>query len=430
MKVLIIGSGGREHVLTWKIKQSPLVSKIYCSPGNGGMSEIAECVDIAVNDIPGLLTFAKEQKIDLTVVGPEAPLTQGMVDVFEQAQLKIFGPKRKAAQLESSKVFAKEFMYENNIPTAPFIIFNNYAEAKDFVEQADFPLVIKADGLAAGKGVIVAHDTDEAQGAIDEIMVQKKFGNSGDQVVIESCLFGQEVSIMALTDGKTMAPLLPSQDHKQAFDGDKGPNTGGMGAYCPTRFVTPEIMKQIIESILEPTIAGLRNDDINYQGVVYAGLMLTDSGPRVLEYNCRFGDPETQAVLPLLNADIVELMAATVDKRLGNIGKIEWRKGVATCVVMASKGYPGKYKTGRQISGLRKSFGNGYHVFHAGTKREGGNWSTSGGRVLDVVAVDSNLKSALNRTYGLVKKIKFEGASYRRDIGFRALSATEQVNGS
>ncbi len=425
MKVLVIGSGGREHALVWKLKQSKKVDKIYCAPGNGGISLHAKCVNIPPDNIKALVEFAQRNKINLTVVGPEQPLAAGIVDEFHRRKLKVFGPEKKAARLESSKVFAKQFMQKYHIPTAPFKVFDSAAEAIGFCKTVEFPVVVKADGLAAGKGVIIARDFDQAVKAIESIMLDKQFGTAGDQIVIESCLAGQEVSVMALTDGKTIVPLLPSQDHKQINEGDKGPNTGGMGAYCPTDFVTPEVMQQIREFILEPTVAGLRNDEIPYRGVIYAGLMLTEIGPKVLEFNCRFGDPETQVVLPLMSTDLVDLMTATVDRRLEKAPAIEWRKGYAACVVMASRGYPGKYQTGKQISGLRKSSGNGNYVFHAGTKRDGGNWSTSGGRVLGVVGIDSNLKGALNRAYSLVKRIRFDGAYYRRDIGFRVLGPRE-----
>ncbi len=421
MKVLVVGSGGREHALVWKLKQSKKVDKVFCAPGNGGISLNAKCIKISADDIKRLADFAQRNKIQLTVVGPEQPLAAGIVDHFQKRKLRIFGPSKKASQMEGSKVFAKQFLQRNHIPTAPFRAFDSAAEAIGFCKSVEFPVVIKADGLAAGKGVEIAKDLDEATKAINMMMVKKAFGKAGDQIIVEGFLRGQEASIMAITDGKTIIPLLPSQDHKQAYEGDKGPNTGGMGAYCPTNVVTPELKDQIQELILNPIIAGLRNEDIVYKGVLYAGLMLTEDGPKVLEINCRFGDPETQAVLPLLNTDLAEIMMATADNRLGNLGRLKWRKGFASCVVMASKGYPGKYVTGKQISGLRKSWPNDSMVFHAGTKRSSGNFLTSGGRVLGVVGIETSLKGALERTYGLVKKIKFEGARYRKDIGFRVL---------
>jgi phosphoribosylamine--glycine ligase len=421
MKVLVVGSGGREHALVWKIKQSKKVDSVYCAPGNGGISLNAKCIKVAANNIKGLADFAHRNKINLTVVGPEQPLAAGIADEFQKRRLKVFGPGKKASQMESSKVFAKQFMQRNHIPTAPFKVFDSAAEAIGFCKSVEFPVVVKADGLAAGKGVKIARDIDEATDAINSMMVKKVFGKAGKEIVVESFLDGQEASIMAITDGKTIIPMLPSQDHKQAYEDDKGPNTGGMGAYCPTRFVTSELKEHIQQLILSPMVAGLRNEDIVYKGVIYAGLMLTEQGPKVLEINCRFGDPETQAVLPLLSSDLVEVMMAAVDNRLGSVGRLKWRKGVASCVVMASRGYPGKYITGKQISGLRKNWQDGNMVFHAGTKRSGGTFMTSGGRVIGVVGIDTNLKQSLDRAYGLVKKIKFEGARYRRDIGFRAL---------
>ncbi|MBN1213234.1 MAG: phosphoribosylamine--glycine ligase [candidate division Zixibacteria bacterium] len=420
MKLLVIGSGGREHALVWKLKQSKKVEKIFCTPGNGGISQLAKCINIKADNIKTLADFAVRNKINLTVVGPEQPLALGIVDEFQKRKLKIFGPEKKAAQLESSKVFAKQFMQKYHIPTAPFKVFTTYAEAIGFCKSVEYPIVIKVDGLAAGKGVIVVENQDEANAIIEAIMMKQSFGKAGEQVVIESFLKGQEISIMTITDGKTILPLLPSQDHKQAFEGDRGPNTGGMGAYCPTTFVTDETMEHINDFILKPTINGLRNENITYRGILYCGLMLTDNGPKVLEYNCRFGDPETQAVLPLLKSDLIEIMLAVTDKKLSSIAKLDWRKGFAACVVMTSRGYPNKYSTGHPISGLKKNWSNGNFVFHAGTRKENNNFFTSGGRVLGVTGINNNLKGALNSAYSMVKKIKYEGVTYRRDIGFRA----------
>lgn len=425
MKLLVIGSGGREHALVWKLKQSKKVDKIFCTPGNGGISLLAKCINIKADNIKSLADFAIRNKINLTVVGPEQPLAMGIVDEFQKRKLKIFGPEKKAAQLESSKVFAKQFMQKYHIPTAPFKVFKSYAEAVGFCKSVEYPIVIKADGLAAGKGVIVAENQDEAYATIEAIIMKQSFGKAGEQVVIESFLRGQEISIMAITDGKTILPLLSSQDHKQAYDGDRGPNTGGMGAYCPTTFVNDEAMEQINDFILKPTINGLRNENITYRGVLYCGLMLTDNGPKVLEYNCRFGDPETQAVLPLLKADLIEIMLAVTDKKLNSISKLDWRKGYSACVVMTSRGYPNKYSTGHQISGLKKNWSNGNFVFHAGTRKENNNWFTAGGRVFGVIGIDNNLKGALNSAYSMVKKIKYEGVTYRRDIGFRAFQPSK-----
>ncbi len=420
LKVLVIGSGGREHTLVWKLKKSRKVSKIFCAPGNGGISQAARCVNIKADNIKGLLDFASRNKIGLTVVGPEAPLAAGIVDEFQKRRLKIFGPDKKAARIESSKVFAKEFMRKYHIPTAPFRVFTTSAEAIGFLKTVEYPVVIKADGLAAGKGVMIARGNKEAAQSVEQIMVKRSFGNAGDQIIIESCLKGQEVSVMALTDGKTVRPFLSSQDYKQAFDGDRGPNTGGMGAYCPTHFVTQEVMTEIVEQILTPVVNGLAKEGIRYRGVLYAGLMLTPYGPKVLEFNCRFGDPETQAVLPLLRSDLCELMLAVAGGKLGSAPNLQWRHEVAACVVMASRGYPGKYRTGVRINGLRDFSDNDCQVFHAGTTLKGNEWTTSGGRVLGVTGVDKDLKAALRRAYGVVKKIRYDGAMFRHDIGFRA----------
>ena len=420
MNILVIGSGGREHALIWKLGQSKKVKNIFCAPGNGGISQLAKCVNIKADATRTLIEFAQRNKIDLTVVGPEGPLSQGIVDDFQKRRLRIFGPERKAAQLESSKVFSKEFMRQYHIPTAPFKVFSSFAEAVGFCNSAEFPIVIKADGLAAGKGVAVVKDVQQATAALDDMMMKKVFGKAGEKVVIESFLQGTEVSIMAITDGKVIVPLLPSQDHKRAFDNDRGPNTGGMGAYAPVDFMTPEIMEQVQEHILLPTINGLRSENIPYTGVLYAGLMLTEAGPRVLEFNCRFGDPETQVVLPLLKTDLVDVMMATVEGKVGNLPKFEWRKGAAACVIMASKGYPGSFKKGIPINGLEAIKDNNTAVFHAGTNRENGRYFTTGGRVLGVTGIDSDLKLAIDRAYGAVKKIRFDGAMFRRDIGAKA----------
>ncbi len=426
MNVLVIGSGGREHALAWKLKQSKKVERVYCAPGNGGMSLVAKCVNIKPENTKTLIEFVQRNKIDLTIVGPEQPLASGIVDDFQKRKLKIFGPERKAAQLEASKVFAKTFMQKYHIPTAPFRVFTTFAEAIGFCKSVEFPVVIKADGLAAGKGVAVAHDMNEATQAIVNMMEKRLFGSAGAKVIVEACLIGQEVSLMAITDGKAIIPLVSSQDHKQAFDGDRGPNTGGMGAYSPTPFLNADLNEQIMDHIFQPTLAGLRNEGITFRGILYAGLMLTEAGPKVLEFNCRFGDPETQVVLPLLKSDLAELLMAVVDKRLNNIGKLEWRQGSAVAVVMASRGYPGKYSTGQRIQGLPQQFDNNSYVFHAGTRRDGNQFFTNGGRVLNVMGMDSDLKGAQERAYSLVKKIRFDGAIFRKDIGFRAF----RTNGS
>lgn len=425
MKVLVIGSGGREHVLVWKLKQSRKVDKLFCVPGNAGIAQIAKCASIKPDNFKAIGDFAHRNKIGLVVVGPEDPLAGGIVDDLRRRRLKVFGPCRKAAKLEASKVFAKEFMRKYHVPTAPFKVFDNPAEAIGFCKAVEFPAVIKADGLAAGKGAVIVKSHKQAESVITDMMVKKSFGQAGAKIIIESFLQGQEVSIMALADGKTIIPLLPSQDHKQAYDGDRGPNTGGMGAYCPTNFTTEEVREQIRDHILTRTINGLNEEGIGYKGVLYAGLMLTPQGPKVLEFNCRFGDPETQAVLPLLKSDLYEVMMAVVNQKLASFGRLSWHPGAAACVIMASRGYPGKYATGAQIAGLTGKQENDSYVFHAGTSRRENRWYTAGGRVLGVMGMDKDLRSALNLAYRTVHKIKFEGAQYRKDIGFKASKPIE-----
>ena len=426
MKVLVVGSGGREHTLVWKLNQSKKVDKIFCAPGNGGISKIAKCVNIKADNIRALADFASRNKIHLTVVGPEAALAAGIADEFAKRKLKIFAPDKSASQLESSKVFSKEFMRKYHIPTAAFKVFTTAAEAIGFCRTVEYPVVIKADGLAAGKGAVVVKNPEQATATIENMMVKKQFGSAGDTILVESFIQGQEISVMAVTDGKTIVPLLASQDHKQAFDGDRGPNTGGMGAYCPTDFATDEVMTKISEYVLAPTLSGLNKEGIVYKGVLYAGLMLTPGGPKVLEYNCRFGDPETQVVLPLLKTDLYEIMMAIVNRKLASIGQLSWRNESAACVVMASRGYPGNYATGVKIGGLPNKNDNNCVVYHAGTAYRNNQYLTSGGRVLGVVGIDKNLQLALNRAYRTVNKIKFEGARYRKDIGFRVLNLTRK----
>ncbi len=420
MKVLVIGSGGREHVLAWKIKQSPLVKELYCAPGNGGISEIAQCVDISADDIPELVRFAKEKQIDLTVIGPEAPLVDGIVDEFERKKLKVFGPSREAAQLEGSKIFAKEFMYEWNIPTANFEKFSIIEEAKEYLRQVTFPVVVKADGLAAGKGVIICQDFIEAEKAIDEIMAQRIFKDAGQQVVIEECLEGEEVSILAISDGENYCLLDSSQDHKRIFDDDVGPNTGGMGAYSPAPILTEKLYKTIENRIIEPVIRGMQRNGMPFKGVLYAGLMITFDGPMVLEFNVRFGDPETQAILPRMKSDIVELMMASCEGRISEI-ELEWDKQSCVCVVMSSGGYPGEYEKGKEISGLKDAEAiEDTVIFHAGTKKEENRIVTSGGRVLGVTSLGGGIEKAIELAYQAVDKINFERCFFRRDIGAKA----------
>lgn len=426
MKVLVVGSGGREHTLVWKLKKSKKVAKIFCAPGNGGISTMARCINIKVDDIKSLAEFASRNKINLTVVGPEAPLANGIVDEFRRRRLKIFGPDKKAARIESSKIYCKNFLRKYHIPTAPFRTFSVSAEAIGFCNSVQFPVVIKADGLAAGKGVMIARDIERVKKIINDIMIKKTFGAAGDKVVIESFLAGLEVSIMAIVDGKTIVPLLSSQDHKQAYDGDRGPNTGGMGAFCPTPFVTREMLEQINNQILLPTLNGLNKEGITYKGILYAGLMLTKSGPKVLEFNCRFGDPETQVVLPLLKTDLFDVLSSAINQKLSTFKKLDWYNNSAVCIIMASKGYPGKYTTGVNITGLQNVKNDNCYVFHSGTQLKNNRWLTTGGRVLGITGIDRNLKLALNKAYRSVSKVRFNGAMFRRDIGFHALKQKER----
>jgi phosphoribosylamine--glycine ligase len=415
MNVLVIGAGGREHTLCWKIKQSPKVKRLYCAPGNGGIAGIAECVNIAVDDVNLLLQFALSKKIDLTIVGPEASLVAGVVDAFTAKGLKIFGPSKAAAELEGSKVFAKEFMNRRHIPTAAYKIFDNASLALVYLETAQFPLVIKADGIAAGKGVYVCANHKEANTAIDEIMVRKIFGSAGNRIVIEECLQGPEASILAVCDGKHFLVLPSAQDHKRIFDDDLGPNTGGMGAFSPSPLVNVDVLDQIITRIIEPTIRGMYQEGNPFKGVLFAGLMLTADGPKALEFNVRFGDPETQCILPRLNSDIVDMFLGSCDGRLHEI-KVKWDEQACVCVVIVSGGYPGPYRSGFAIQGLDQIKDQETVVFHAGTKNDGGHLVTSGGRVLGVTSLGRNLEAAASKAYNAVSKIEFEHMFFRRDI--------------
>ena len=421
MKILVVGSGGREHALVWKIKQSKKVEQIYCAPGNAGIGRLAECVDISVTDVKKLLKFAKKQKIDLTVVGPESSLVAGIVDIFEEQGLRIFGPSKRAAELEGSKVFSKEFLEKYNIPTASFAVFDDGKKAKEYIDSHGAPIVVKADGLAAGKGVIVAKSVEEAKQAVDLILAEKAFGNAGDRIIIETCLTGEEASFIAFTDGKTVLPLPTSQDHKAVFDKDEGPNTGGMGAYSPAPVVTDEISDFVMNRVMLPTIKGLEAEGRPYKGMLYAGLMIDGQTINVLEFNCRFGDPEAQPLLMRLKSDIIDIFEAAIDGKLDRVEmKIDPRPTV--CVVMASGGYPGSYETGKVISGLTKaSECPGVEVFHAGTVRKKGRIVTSGGRVLGVTAVGNTLKDAIARAYAAADEIKWTNCYCRTDIGDKAL---------
>ena len=422
MRILVIGSGGREHALAWKIAQSKLCDKIFCAPGNGGIAKFAECIDIKADDIFGLLEFARIEKIDLTVVGPEAALSLGIVDEFEKAGFKIFGPNKQAANLEASKVFSKELMAKYKVPTAEFKIFDNPDSAKRYIEKIGAPCVVKADGLAAGKGVVVAHTIDEAIAAVTSMMQDKIFGDAGKKIIIEECLAGQEASILIITDSKEVVVLASAQDHKRVFDNDQGPNTGGMGAYSPAPIVTPDVLSEVMEKVIYRTIDGLVKEGIDYRGVLYAGIMLTKDGPKALEFNVRFGDPETEAILPRLKSDLVEVMLATSEGKLSKVRSLEWDNRACVCVVCASAGYPGNFTKDKEISGLdvaEKS--EDIIVFHAATKKSGNKILTNGGRVLGVTGLGVTIKDAINRTYQAVDKIKFAGIHFRKDIGYQAL---------
>ncbi len=431
MRVLVVGGGGREHALVWKITQSKEVSKVFCAPGNAGIEEVAECVPIQATDLDGLLRFADKQKIDLTVVGPEAPLVAGIVDLFESQGLAIFGPSKRAAEIEGSKAFAKYLMDRYDIPTADCVVFEDADEALHYVKTEPLPLVVKADGLAAGKGSIVCRTREEAVEAVQRIMVDRVFGAAGNKVVIEEFLVGEEASVLAVTDGENVVALPPSQDHKAIYDGDKGPNTGGMGAYAPAPVVDEEMAERVRREVLEPAVRGMALEGRPYRGCLYAGLMITDSGPKVIEFNCRFGDPETQAVLPVIDQDIVPLLYGAARGKLGEGPKDLLAARWATCVVMASGGYPGPYEKGKEIRGLDRDFGENVIVFHAGTKRVDGKVVTAGGRVLGVTGLGDTIGEAIERAYWAVGKIVFDGAYYRRDIGQKAvrrLQAQERRN--
>jgi phosphoribosylamine---glycine ligase len=421
MKILVIGSGGREHALVWKIAQSPKADKVYCAPGSAGIGELAELVAIGPEQIEKLAEFAEKEKIDLTVVGPELPLTLGITDLFESRGLRIFGPNKDAAQLEGSKAFAKKILQENGIPTASFRTFTDAGLAKQYIAQYPAPYVIKADGLAAGKGVLICATPKEAEAAIDEILVRKAFGPAGNRLVIEEFLAGEEASFMVLTDGEHMLPLASSQDHKRVFDNDEGPNTGGMGAYSPAPLVTPKIYQRILDEILSPLLAGLKRKGIRYRGVLYIGLMITKDGPMVLEFNARFGDPECQPIMMRLKSDLVPLLEATLDDKLHLI-QPQWHDDTAVCVVLCASGYPGSYGKGAEIHGLDrlKNWEKGF-VFHAGTAKDNGRWVTSGGRVLGVTARGDTIESAVKEAYDAVGKISWNGMHYRKDIARRAL---------
>jgi phosphoribosylamine--glycine ligase len=429
MKVLVIGGGGREHAIVWKLAQSRSVDKIYCCPGNAGIAEIAECINVGQNDFKALVDFVKYEWIDLTIVGPEDPLSKGIVDIFENEGRKILGPCRAAAQLESSKVFSKDLMRAHNIPTAEYKVFTSYLHAEEYIRVKGTPIVIKADGLAAGKGVFVASNSDEAMEALRLIMKEKAFGEAGNRVLIEQCLQGEEASFMAFTDGRTVVPMVSSQDHKRILDGDRGPNTGGMGAYSPAPVITEELERVVMDRVMYPTIRALKAEGITYKGVLYAGLMIDKGVPYVLEFNCRLGDPETQPVLSRLKTDLMEIATAICDERLADI-KIEWKKDPAVCVVISSEGYPGKYRKGDSITGIDDANRiDGVHVFHAGTAFNDGSIVTAGGRVLGVTATGGDIAAARSRAYEAVDRIRFNGMHYRKDIADRAMKKITEAAG-
>ncbi len=419
MKILVVGSGGREHAILWKLKQSQRVTKLYCAPGNGGISEIAECVPLSVNDIEGMVAFAKEQKMDMVVVAPDDPLAAGMVDALEESGLRTLGPRKNAAIIEASKVFSKDLMKKYKIPSADYESFSDSLQAKEYVKKARYPLVVKADGLALGKGVLICNTFDEALEAISSIMEDKKFGVAGQRVVIEEFMTGPEVSVLAFTDGKTLIPMVSSQDHKRAFDGDKGLNTGGMGTFSPSRVYTKALQQVCMDKIFMPTLNAMKSEGRPFKGILFFGLMLTPQGPKVLEYNARFGDPETQVVLPRLENDLVEIFDAIIDEKL-EIIKIEWKQNAAVCVVMASGGYPENYVKGYEIKGLETiQKQSDTLVFHAGTKKEGTTFYTNGGRVLGVTALAENIEKAREKAYMAISRISFKDAHFRRDIGIK-----------
>lgn len=416
MKVLVVGGGGREHAIVWKLAKSPQIDEIYAAPGNPGIGRLATCVNIAVEDISGLAEFAKKNNIDLTVVGPEAPLVAGIVDEFKNRGLTVFGPDKAAAQIEGSKIFSKNLMKKYNIPTADYKVFEDPNDAISYIDTAPMPIVVKADGLAAGKGVIIAPDRSTAKEAVKTMMIDKAFGKSGSRIVLEEYLEGPEVTVLAFCDGKRAVPMVSSRDHKRVFDNNKGPNTGGMGAVSPAPAYTPEIAEIVERDIIQRTIDAMASEGAPFQGVLYTGLMITKNGPKVLEYNCRFGDPEAQVVIPRLKTDLVEVMQAVIDGDLTN-AKIEWKSEVAVCVVIASGGYPGHYEIGKVISGLDDAEKNGSIVFHAGTAEKDGKIITAGGRVLGVTALGKDVDEARKLAYESVSKIRFEGMHYRKDIG-------------
>ena len=426
MKVLVVGSGGREHALAWKLAQSPLVKKVFGAPGNPGIAKVGECVNLPVTDVKAIADFAEREKIDLTVVGPEAPLVAGIVDEFKKRGLRIFGPTKAAAQLEGSKAFAKEMMEKWGVPTADFRVFDNPEEAKAYIREKGAPIVVKADGLAAGKGVTVAKTVEEALQAVDKIMVEKIFGEAGNKVVIEDCLVGEEASYLVVTDGERFIPLATSQDHKQVFDGDRGPNTGGMGAYSPAPVLSPKMEEEVQEKVIKPILKGMKEEGHPFKGILYAGLMITEEGPKVLEFNVRFGDPEAQVILRRLSTDLTEVFNSVIDGKL--LDELSWIPETAICVVLASKGYPGKYEKGKEITGIEEAEKlDDVVIFHAGTAVKDGKLVTNGGRVLNVTALGKDISEARENVYRAIEKVHFDGMHFRKDIGLKALKRLKRA---
>ena len=423
MKVLVIGGGGREHAIIHALAQSRRVKHLWCAPGNAGIAQEAECLPIQADNIPALFSFAKENQIDLTIVGPELPLVTGLVDHFRKEGLVVVGPTKSAARLEGSKSFAKDFMHKYGIPTARYEVVPNLQKGSYLLNHWKGPCVVKADGLAAGKGVKVCADATEAKQFLYEVMEKELFGSAGSIVVLEECLQGEEATVMAFCDGKTLVPMPASQDHKRLLDNDEGPNTGGMGAYAPTPLITAGVMKRIERDIFEPFLKGIAVEGFDYRGIIYFGLMMTNSGPQVLEFNVRFGDPETQVILPLLESDLAEVLLAVADKKLSP-AHVQWKRKSALCLVLASSGYPGHYEKGKSIIGLKAKQNSGVKVFHAGTEHRGKEIVTSGGRVLGVTAIADSLEAAHDKAYKAAGEISFEGKIFRKDIGARAMAVS------
>jgi len=419
MKVLVVGSGGREHAIVWKLSQSKKVSKIFCAPGNAGISEIAECVNIPATDIEEITNWAVDNKIDLAIIGMDDPLMLGIVDLMEEKGIRVFGPKKNAAIIEGSKVFAKELMKKYNIPTAGYEVFEDTSLAIEYLKKCDYPVVLKADGLALGKGVLICNTLEEALDGVNQIMVEKKFGDAGNKMIVEEFIEGPEVSVLSFCDGENIIPMVSAQDHKRALDGDKGLNTGGMGTFSPSKYYTKEIHEQCIKTIYKPTLEAMKKEGRPFTGIIFFGLMLTNKGPKVLEYNARFGDPEAQVVLPRLKTDLVEIVEAAIDKKLDSVN-VEWDNKSTVCVILASGGYPVSYEKGYEITGLEEQKSKeDIIVFHAGTSKKDNKIVTNGGRVLGITAIGSSIEDARDKAYKAVNEVNFEKKHYRTDIGIK-----------